>query len=89
MARTYPYEASVTAGQQFAGTELVIRSSNRPRTKLRVKEVLLQMGLEAKSWRIVRKDKDGTEHVIRRSTDTRGMAMANNDHQVYLSDDKV
>lgn len=58
MSKLLKFTQIKAAGEQFNGNEFRIQSSNRRRA-LKLKEINLQMGTEAKTFRIEKKDAQG------------------------------
>ena len=78
---------TVSAGQQFIGTEFTI-SPSRPGAILRLLEVNLAMGSESKTWKIFKKTVDGLILVIAQST-VNGSFAANTVQHVLLNGDNA
>jgi len=80
---------TITAGQQFAGTEFSIGPAD-PNNALRLLEVNLRMGTESKTWRIEKRKTDGTVIVLlQQSTDPTGVPAANTAEGVVMRGDDV
>jgi hypothetical protein len=90
MGRLVTVEAEITAGQQFLGTEFRAQSSNPGRKLLQLKELTLQMGTEAKTFRVERRRPDGTiTNLIQQSTDDFGAPATTTDESLMLKGSDV
>lgn len=71
--KTFRLVAAVAAGHQFVGFEFAVSPPNAD-SHLRVRELNLKMGPEAKSWRIAKVDETGTATAILQSAGFGGQA---------------
>lgn len=90
MSNLIKKRVDIAAASQFAGTEFRVQAPNPDKQVLRLKQALLQMGTESKTWRFVVVDTDGAQiALIQQSTDAMGVPAANTDESVILKGEDV
>lgn len=76
--------ADITAGQQFLGTEF--RAQSPSRKALKLQELNLAMGVESKTWRIIKRDRTGAQTaLIAQSVNSSGVPAATTDESVIVN----
>lgn len=84
MGQLLTFEAEITAGQQFLGTEFKITPPKRD-SALRLVELDLKMGVESKTFRIEKRNSAGDPvALIQQSVDSMGAPAASTAESVIL-----